>query len=90
MLDEKGQPRNLRQGLIVDSFATFFSGLFGTSPGTPYIESSAGIEAGGRTGLTSVATALCFLPCLFLAPIAAMVPAMMHLLALISVALLLI
>jgi adenine/guanine/hypoxanthine permease len=75
LLDEKGQPRNLRQGLIVDSFATLFAGLFGTSPGTTYIESSAGIEAGGRTGLTSVVTALCFLPCLFLAPLAGAVPA---------------
>ena len=74
ILDAEGQPRNLRQGLIVDSFATLLAGLFGTSSGTTYIESSAGIEAGGRTGLTSVVTALCFLPCLFLAPMAASVP----------------
>lgn len=75
ILDETGQPRNLRQGLIVDALATLGAGLCGTSSGTTYIESSAGIEAGGRTGLTSVVTALCFLPCLFLAPVAAAVPA---------------
>ena len=74
MLDEKGEPRRLREGLIVDAFATFGAGLFGTSSGTAYIESAAGIEAGARTGRASVVTALCFLPCLFLSPIAAMVP----------------
>ena len=74
MLDEEGNPRNLRQGLIVDSFATFGAGLAGTSPGTAYIESIAGINSGGKTGLTSVFTALCFLPCFFLAPLAGMVP----------------
>src|SRR5438067_8859152 len=74
LLDEHGHPRNLRQGLIVDSLATMGAGLAGTSSGTAYIESIAGIEMGGRTGLTSVFTALCFLPCLFIAPIAGMVP----------------
>jgi AGZA family xanthine/uracil permease-like MFS transporter len=75
LLDENGNPKNLRQGLIVDSFATFGAGLAGTSPGTAYIESVAGINIGGRTGLTSVFTALCFLPCFFLAPLAGIVPA---------------
>lgn len=75
LLDDKGQPLRLREGLIVDSLATLGAGLAGTSSGTAFIESAAGIEAGGRTGLTSVFTALCFLPCLFLAPLAAMVPA---------------
>ena len=74
MLDENGNPRNLRQGLIVDSFATLGAGLAGTSSGTAYIESISGINMGGRTGLTSVFTALCFLPCLFIAPVAGMVP----------------
>src|SRR5215213_6893709 len=74
LLDEHGNPRNLRQGLIVDSVATFGAGLAGTSSGTAYIESIAGISSGGRTGLTSVFTALCFLPCFFLAPLAGMVP----------------
>src|SRR6185295_10894695 len=57
LLDENGNPRHLRQGLIVDSFATFGAGLAGTSSGTAYIESIAGIDSGGRTGMTSVFTA---------------------------------
>jgi AGZA family xanthine/uracil permease-like MFS transporter len=74
MLDEDGHPRRLREGLIVDAWATLGAGLAGTSSGTAYIESVAGINVGGRTGLTSVFTAACFLPCLFVAPLAAMVP----------------
>jgi AGZA family xanthine/uracil permease-like MFS transporter len=74
LLDEQGNPRNLRQGLIVDSIATFGAGLAGTSSGTAYIESIAGINSGGRTGMTSVFTALCFWPCFVLAPLAGMVP----------------
>jgi len=74
LLDENGHPRNLRQGLIVDSVATLGAGLAGSSSGTAYIESAAGIDMGGRTGLTSVFTALCFLPCFFLAPLVGMVP----------------
>ena len=75
LLDEDGHPRNLRQGLIVDSLATMGAGVAGTSSGTAYIESIAGISMGGRTGLTSVFTALCFLPCFFIAPLAGTVPA---------------
>lgn len=74
LLDKDGHPRNLRQGLIVDSLATMGAGLAGTSSGTAYIESIAGIKMGGRTGKTSVVTAFCFLPCLFIAPLAGMVP----------------
>jgi AGZA family xanthine/uracil permease-like MFS transporter len=74
LIDNKGNPLRLREGLIVDALATTFAGLFGTSSGTAYIESAAGIEAGGRTGLTSVFTALFFLPCLFIAPLISIVP----------------
>jgi AGZA family xanthine/uracil permease-like MFS transporter len=74
LVDEKGEPKNLRQGLIVDSFATFGAALAGTSSGTAYVESIAGIRMGGRTGLTAVVTAACFLPCLFIAPIASAIP----------------
>ena len=74
LLDKDGHPKNLREGLIVDSFATFGAGLAGTSSGTAYIESIAGIRMGGRTGMTAVFTALCFLPCFFIAPLAGMVP----------------
>ncbi len=75
LTDEKGNPLRLRQGLLVDALATFGAGLLGSSPGTAYVESSAGIRSGGRTGLASVVTAFCFLPCLFLAPLAGAVPA---------------
>lgn len=74
LVDKNGDPKNLKQGLVVDALATFFAGLFGTSSGTAYIESAAGIEAGGRTGWTAVFAALFFIPCLFIAPLAAMVP----------------
>jgi len=69
-----GTPLNLRRGLIVDAFATLGSGLAGTSPGTAYVESIAGIRMGARTGLASVVTAICFIPCFFVAPVAAAVP----------------
>jgi AGZA family xanthine/uracil permease-like MFS transporter len=74
LVDRDGKPINLRRGLIVDSFATFGAGLVGTSPGTAYVESIAGIRMGARTGRASVVTALCFLPCLFVAPLASAVP----------------
>jgi AGZA family xanthine/uracil permease-like MFS transporter len=72
--DRNGGPKNLREGLIVDSWATLGAGVMGTSAGTAFIESAAGLEAGGRTGLTAVTTALCFLPCLFLSPLASIIP----------------
>ncbi|MBU6374638.1 MAG: NCS2 family permease [Bdellovibrionales bacterium] len=75
LVDSKGNPKNLRQGLIVDSWATLLAGVFGTSSGTVFVESMAGVEVGGRTGKTAIFAALCFLPCLFIAPLAAMVPA---------------
>jgi AGZA family xanthine/uracil permease-like MFS transporter len=71
---EDGSPINLRRGLIVDALATLTSGVAGTSPGTAYVESIAGIRMGARTGRASVVTALCFVPCFFLAPLAAAVP----------------
>ncbi len=75
LVDSKGDPKNLKQGLVVDAFATMSAGLVGTSAGTAYVESAAGIAVGGRTGRTAVTTALCFLPCLFIAPLAGMIPA---------------
>lgn len=74
LTDRNNQPVNLREGLVVDAVATLWAGLAGTSSGTAYVESVAGIRMGGSTGLTSVVTALCFLPCLFVAPLAAAVP----------------
>jgi len=75
LTDPDGRPINLRRGLIVDALATLGAGLAGSSPGTAYVESIAGIRMGARTGRASVVTALCFVPCFFLAPLAAAVPA---------------
>jgi len=74
LTEPDGRPLNLRRGLIVDALATLTAGLAGTSPGTAYVESIAGIRMGARTGRASVVTALCFVPCFFLAPLAAAVP----------------
>ena len=74
-LDKDGNmPKNLEKALFCDSFATIIGSLFGTSNLTTYVESSVGIEAGGRTGLTAVSAALCFLLSIILAPIVACVP----------------
>lgn len=75
LTDPDGRPINLRRGLMVDAMATLGAGLAGTSPGTAYVESIAGIRMGARTGRASVVTALCFVPCFFLGPLAAAVPA---------------
>jgi len=75
LTERDGRPLNLRRGLIVDAWATLGAGLAGSSSGTAYVESIAGIRMGGRSGRASVVTALCFVPCLFVAPLAAAVPA---------------
>ncbi|MCI5071469.1 NCS2 family permease [bacterium] len=74
MENSEGEPKNLKQGLIVDALATLFAGVFGTSSGTAYMESAVGIKAGGKTGLSAIVTALCFLPCFFIAPMVAIIP----------------
>ena len=74
LVDEKGEPRNVKESLVVDSVSTTISGLFGTSSGTAYIESATGIEEGGRTGLTAVVTGLLFLPFIFFSPLLSIVP----------------
>lgn len=75
LVDEHGEPRNIKRALVTDAVATTLAGLVGSSPGTAYVESAVGIEQGGRTGLTAVVAALLFLPFLFLAPLLSMVPA---------------
>jgi adenine/guanine/hypoxanthine permease len=75
MMDENGEPRNVKRALTTDAVATTLAGLVGSSPGTAYVESAVGIEEGGRTGLTAVVGGLLFLPFLFLAPLLSMVPA---------------
>ena len=74
--DEDGEPRNVKQSLIVDAISTAISGLFGTSAGTSYIESAAGIKEGGRTGLTAIVAGLLFIPFLFISPLLSIIPSL--------------
>ena len=74
LVDENGDPRNIKKALITDAMSTTIAGIVGCSPGTAYIESAVGIEEGGRTGLTAVVAALLFLPFLFLAPLLSIIP----------------
>lgn len=74
MEHETGFSTRLDKALFADSIATSIGALFGTSNTTTYVESAAGIGAGGRTGLTSVVVAVVFLLCVFIAPIASIVP----------------
>ena len=74
LTERDGRPMNLKRGLIVDAFATLGAGLAGSSPGTAYVESIAGIRMGARTGRAAVVTSLCFLPCFFIGPLVAAVP----------------
>ncbi|MBP2023493.1 AGZA family xanthine/uracil permease-like MFS transporter [Clostridium punense] len=70
----KGFSSKLERALFADATATSIGALLGTSNTTTYVESTAGISQGGRTGLASVVTGILFLLCLFIAPIAGMVP----------------
>ncbi|HSH50553.1 MAG TPA: NCS2 family permease, partial [Bacteroidales bacterium] len=72
--DEDGEPRNIKQSLLTDAVSTTISGLLGTSAGTSFIESAAGIKEGGRTGLTAVVAGLCFLPFMFFSPLLSVIP----------------
>ena len=74
MLDENGDPIRLNQSMMCDSIGTVSGALLGTSTCTTFVESASGVGAGGRTGLTSVITALCFVVCLFLSPLASIIP----------------
>jgi AGZA family xanthine/uracil permease-like MFS transporter len=70
-----GKMDRLNKALLADSTAIVAGSLLGTSSTTAYIESAAGVQAGGRTGLTAVTVAILFLACLFIAPLAGVVPA---------------
>ena len=74
LIDESGNAKNLNKALAVDSSSSIFGTFFGCSPVTSYIESSAGVESGGKTGMVSVIVGLFFIVAIFLSPLAAMVP----------------
>ncbi|MGI2168765.1 NCS2 family permease [Shewanella sp. MF05960] len=75
LLDEKGRLPRVKRALTADSVATIAGAALGTSTTTSYIESTAGVSAGGRTGLTAVIVGLLFIAALFISPLAGMVPA---------------
>ncbi len=75
LLDENGEAESLDKALKADSGASIFGTFFGCSPVTSYVESSAGVEAGGRTGLTAVVVGILFILAMFLSPLASIIPA---------------
>ena len=74
MLDSDGKLPRIKQALLADAIATSAGAIIGTSSTTTYVESSAGVAAGGRTGLSSVVTGLLFLVSIFFAPIFTAIP----------------
>ena len=74
MLDENGDPINLNKSMLCDSIGTVSGAILGTSTCTTFVESASGVSAGGRTGFASIITALCFMVCLFLSPLASIIP----------------
>jgi len=73
-LDEKGNLPQIERPMTADALATVFAAAVGTTTAGAFIESATGVEAGGRTGLTSVVTALCFAGTLFFSPFVSAIP----------------
>lgn len=74
MVDKDGNMPNMKGALIADAVGTVAGAVTGTSTVTTFVESASGVEAGGRTGLTALTVGVLFLACMFLAPIAALIP----------------
>ncbi len=74
MLNEKGEMPQMKEALLSDAIGTVVGSVTGTSTVTTFVESASGVEAGGRTGLTALTTGILFLLCIFIAPIAAIIP----------------
>ena len=74
MVDEQGNMPNMKEALLADAVGTICGSCTGTSTVTTFVESAAGVEAGGRTGLTALVCGVLFLACMFIAPIAAIIP----------------
>ena len=74
MLDENGKMPQMKEALLSDSVGTVVGACTGTSTVTTFVESAAGVEAGGRTGLTALTCGIVFLLCMFIGPIAAIIP----------------
>jgi len=69
-----GTPKNVGKAMLADAISTTFSGLVGSSSGTSYIESAAGVNAGGRSGLTAAVAGVLFLPFMFFSPLVGLIP----------------
>ena len=74
MLDKNGKMPKMKEALLADAIGTVAGSATGTSTVTTFIESASGVEAGGRTGLTALTTGIIFLACMFIAPIAGIIP----------------
>ena len=74
MLDKEGNMPKMKEALLSDAIGTIAGACTGTSTVTTFVESASGVEAGGRTGLTALTTGILFLACMFIAPIAAIIP----------------
>ena len=75
MVDKQGRMPNMKEALLADAIGTVTGACTGTSTVTTFVESASGVEAGGRTGLTALTCGVIFLACIFIAPIAAIIPA---------------
>ena len=75
MVDENGNMPSMKEALLSDAIGTMVGAATGTSTVTTFVESASGVEAGGRTGLTALTCGVLFLACMFIAPIAAIIPA---------------
>jgi AGZA family xanthine/uracil permease-like MFS transporter len=75
MVDKDGNMPQMKEALLSDAIGTVAGAVTGTSTVTTFVESASGVEAGGRTGLTALTTGILFLACMFIAPIAAIIPA---------------
>ncbi len=75
MVDKDGNMPQMKEALLADAVGTVAGAVAGTSTVTTFVESASGVEAGGRTGLTAFTTGILFLACIFIAPIAAIIPA---------------
>lgn len=75
LLDENGSMPQMKEALLSDAIGTVAGAMTGTSTVTTFVESASGVEAGGRTGLTALVTGGLFLVCMFIAPVAAIIPA---------------
>ena len=75
MVDAEGNMPNMKEALLADAVGTVAGACTGTSTVTTFVESASGVEAGGRTGLTAFVCGVLFLACIFIAPVAAIIPA---------------